>query len=447
MLPFARSFRRLWRNQPTAQISILCRGKTISREQLFTYTNGHFLIDEDHQYSRRYRKLNLDALCDIAARAGGSISRITAIEKLEGGFSKALLMKRENGSKLIAKVPCHIAGPAYLTTTSEVGTLEYIMRYISVKNYTTIPVPRVFSWSSDASNPVGAEYIVMEKAAGVPLFERWGKMAQIEKMELIKNLTQLEAQLAAISFPAYGGLYLRADAEHFKHQYIHGSVDEQHLLCIGPSPGRSFDIDDASMYYGPWDSLSDLGTSIAKRELSRIGRQNLDNQSMAHRGSPQEQACLLEIVSLSVLPLFLQTRWPVFLQPPRDYTRGLVQPVFPDDFDSFDKDDKATALHDWTQAKLAKAYEVSTFLENRIAHNAMNVPRVFRELFIRTGETSDVGVVPLRECLIEIFKNWSDLGFSGHCPYSFSQEDIRAHEEQFADYKNGTRYSSSPRSL
>lgn len=156
---------------------------------------------------------------------------------------------------------------------------------------------------------------------------------------------------------------------------------------------------------------------------------------------------LIDVQSLSVLPLFLQTRWPVFLQPPRDYTRGLVQPVFPDDFDSFDKDDKATALHDWTQAKLAKAYEVSTFLENRIAHNAMNVPRVFRELFIRTGETSDVGVVPLRECLIEIFKNWSDLGFSGHCPYSFSQEDIRAHEEQFADYKNGTRYSSSPRSL
>lgn len=127
-------------------------------------------------------------------------------------------MKRENGSELIAKVPCHIAGPAYLTTASEVGTLEYstciisrpwvpkaLMRYISVKNYTTIPVPRVFSWSSDASNPVGAEYIVMEKAAGVPLFERWGKMAQIEKMELIKNLTQLEAQLAAISFPAYGG--------------------------------------------------------------------------------------------------------------------------------------------------------------------------------------------------------------------------------------------------
>lgn len=62
---------------------------------------------------------------------------------------------------------------------------------------------------------------------------------------------------------------------------------------------------------------------------------------------------------------------------------------------------------------MAKAYEVSTFLENRPAHNAMNVPRVFRELFIRAGETSDVGIVPLRECLIEIFQNCSNLGIAG----------------------------------
>jgi hypothetical protein len=52
----------------------------------------------------------------------------------------------------------------------------------------------------------------MEKVTGVPLFERWGEMTEVEKLELIKHLTQLEAQLSAISFPAYGGLYLRADA-------------------------------------------------------------------------------------------------------------------------------------------------------------------------------------------------------------------------------------------
>jgi hypothetical protein len=41
-------------------------------------------------------KFDLDALCDIAAAVDGSPSPITIIEKLEGGFSKALLMKKEN---------------------------------------------------------------------------------------------------------------------------------------------------------------------------------------------------------------------------------------------------------------------------------------------------------------------------------------------------------------
>ncbi|GAQ03979.1 hypothetical protein ALT_1300 [Aspergillus lentulus] len=121
---------------------------------------------------------------------------------MEGGFSKALLMKKENGQEVIAKIPCRIAGPACLTTASEVGVLEYI------RKHTSIPVPRVLSWSSDSSNPVGAEYIVMEKAAGVPLFQRWADMAEIDQLELIKNLTKLEAQLSSIQSPAYGGLYL-----------------------------------------------------------------------------------------------------------------------------------------------------------------------------------------------------------------------------------------------
>lgn len=80
-----------------------------------------------------------------------------------------------------------------------------------VRRHTSIPVPRVLSWSSDGSNTVGAEYIIMEKAAGVPLFQRWGSMTEFDKLQLIKNLTKLEAQLSAIQFPAYGGLYLRTD--------------------------------------------------------------------------------------------------------------------------------------------------------------------------------------------------------------------------------------------
>jgi hypothetical protein len=72
-----------------------------------------------------------------------------------------------------------------------------------------VPVPRVISWSSDNSNAVGAEYIIIEKATGIPLFQEWGSMTDFEKQQLIKNLTRLEPQFAKIKFSAYGGLYTK----------------------------------------------------------------------------------------------------------------------------------------------------------------------------------------------------------------------------------------------
>lgn len=91
----------------------------------------------------------------------------------------------------------------------------------------------------------------MEKAHGVPLFQQWGKMPEIEKLQLIKRLTQLEAQLSAIAFPAYGGLYLQVDANRLKHQKRDVALDEQSQFFIGPSPERSFAVDEPSLDQGP----------------------------------------------------------------------------------------------------------------------------------------------------------------------------------------------------
>lgn len=115
---------------------------------------------------------------------------------------------------------------------------------------------------------------------------------------------------------------------------------------------------------------------------------------------------LIDFQSTSVLPAFLQARWPVFLRPPQNYNyvKGIFQPKLPADFDTLDGESKDVALREWSQVKLTMVYEVSTFLEDRAAPNAMNdVPRVFRELFTRCAEVyEEAGIVPLRACLIEI---------------------------------------------
>lgn len=68
----------------------------------------------------------MDQLCAVAASAGSSQSPIRTIEKMEGGFSKALLMSKEEGAQAVVKLPFSIAGPQKYLTASEAAVLQYL---------------------------------------------------------------------------------------------------------------------------------------------------------------------------------------------------------------------------------------------------------------------------------------------------------------------------------
>jgi hypothetical protein len=53
---------------------------------------------------------------------------------MEGGFSKALLLSKEDGSEIIAKIPFSIAGPPKYTTASEVAVLQYCKNAMSINS-------------------------------------------------------------------------------------------------------------------------------------------------------------------------------------------------------------------------------------------------------------------------------------------------------------------------
>jgi hypothetical protein len=127
-----------------------------------------------------------------------------------------------------------------------------------VYEYTTIPVPKVLAWNADSSNPVGAEYIIMKKATGCQLATKWGDMKDLSHFEFIKNLCKLEADLAAIAFPANGSMYLRELMRAGdKCTPLAPEIDPSGQFCMGPSCERSwFDKDEADsvqdrLYRGP----------------------------------------------------------------------------------------------------------------------------------------------------------------------------------------------------
>ena len=66
----------------------------------------------------------------------------------------------------------------------------------------------------------------------------------------------------------------------------------------------------------------------------------------------------------------------------------------------------------------------------------MFIPSFLRELFVRCGEASEEGVVPLRACLVQVAEVWNEVGFAGECPFSFSEGDIQKHDQEFKEYRD-----------
>lgn len=113
-----------------------------------------------------------------------------------------------------------------------------------VNSHTIIPVPKILAWSADPSNPVGAEYIIMQKAPGIQLFKVWDDITEVDRLNLIKGLTQLENQFAAIRFPAYGSLYFRHSiSKAMERILLDSSVDPTGLFCVGPACGPAWTND------------------------------------------------------------------------------------------------------------------------------------------------------------------------------------------------------------
>lgn len=101
------------------------KGQSISEDALFQYTNGRFLMDEKQQLLKRHVNFDVRKLSDVVSSLTKSGASVCKIEKMEGGFSKALLMTTEDGMEVVAKIPCPIAGRAKYSTASEAAVLQY----------------------------------------------------------------------------------------------------------------------------------------------------------------------------------------------------------------------------------------------------------------------------------------------------------------------------------
>ena len=124
-----------------------------------------------------------------------------------GSYNKVFALKFDNGVEAIARIPTALAGAPFFATASEVATLTFAREVLG------IPAPRVFAWSANATaNPVGTEYIIMEKMSGVESLHRWTHIAKgPEVFPLLNGVFDIERSFEGAPFSQIGSLYFKDD--------------------------------------------------------------------------------------------------------------------------------------------------------------------------------------------------------------------------------------------
>lgn len=96
-----------------------------------------------------------------------------------------------------------------------------------------------------SENPVGAEYIILEKQPGTMLGGVWKEMSGKSKAQVVKQVVDIEATLGSTKFTTFGALYYKNDlpsSDSDMPLYIDGDGNEVHSVKfgIGPTNHRSF---------------------------------------------------------------------------------------------------------------------------------------------------------------------------------------------------------------
>lgn len=194
-----------------------------TRQAPLTRQNSY---NESCRRSERYLEFNVAELKRTVTQA---VSRceadIQSFHKLaEGGFNRTFEITMKDGLQTVARLPYPSTLPKRYAVASEVATMDLVRSY-------GLPVPQIYAYSTTPNNPVGSEYIIMEKIVGREVGHAWYDLSMKERKSITSEVARLEEILFSISLPAYGSVYYKRDLA-ATDQSI--DIPAHHGLCIGP---------------------------------------------------------------------------------------------------------------------------------------------------------------------------------------------------------------------
>ncbi len=89
------------------------------------HTSGRWLRRDELERNSRILNVDFDALRRRVIELCPGATSIARYEKKEGGYNRIFIFTCDNARRVVARLPTSVAGPARLTTNSEVATIMY----------------------------------------------------------------------------------------------------------------------------------------------------------------------------------------------------------------------------------------------------------------------------------------------------------------------------------
>lgn len=119
------------RGLPPTSSSSMHTDSDEQHSDLFRYTSGRWLWDEEQQLLDRHIVFDVGELQRVAARSVEANACLDIKKCGEGGYNRVFRLTMDNGMVVIARIPKPNAGPAGYTTASEVATMDFVSDLVS----------------------------------------------------------------------------------------------------------------------------------------------------------------------------------------------------------------------------------------------------------------------------------------------------------------------------
>ncbi|KAI1960268.1 Phosphotransferase enzyme [Ophidiomyces ophidiicola] len=285
-----------------------------------------------------------------------------------------------DGSQLVARVPNPNSGLPHYTTASEVATMDF------TRSELDIPVPKVLAWHSRAAeNQVGAEYIIMEKAAG----------SCLSNIDLGLTRTAQE--------------HVRAVCR----REIGAIQDPKRVLrpegIVGPGgyqPDRAFKL---SVCHDFLKVASHLLPPEAC-PISVLWHHDLHLRNIfVDTENPTKIVGLIDWQSVHVAPLFDQATHPSFLNYIKPIPKSLNVSL-PDNFDELNEEAKKKAKKLRVEQSLYKFYDAYSALLNKRVYQALGYQQTLQGQIVALIGTILLDAEPaVQALLMELATKWNQI--------------------------------------